>query len=54
MVVGGFLGLLATAWTLIMPILVFAFFVVVIVEAGRRPQKPEAKSMDSLTDLGGI
>jgi len=36
-VVGAFLGLLATAWTVVMPVLVFAFFALVIVRAGRRP-----------------
>lgn len=37
LVAGAFLGLLATAWTLVMPLLVVAFFVLVIVQAGRRP-----------------
>ena len=37
LMVGAFLGLLATAWTVVMPVLVFAFFVLVIVQAGRRP-----------------
>ena len=40
MIVGAFLGLLATAWTVVMPVLVFAFFVLVIVQAGRRPPTP--------------
>lgn len=40
LIVGAFLGLLATAWTVVMPALVFAFFVLVIVQAGRRPPKP--------------
>jgi uncharacterized membrane protein YoaK (UPF0700 family) len=39
-VVGAFLGLLATAWTLVMPVLVFAFFVLVIVQASRRSPPP--------------
>ena len=37
LIVGAFLGLLATAWTVVMPVLVFAFVVLVIVKAGRRP-----------------
>lgn len=40
MIVGAFFGLLATAWTLVMPVLVFVFFVLVVVRAGRRPPKP--------------
>ena len=40
MIVGAFLGLLATAWTLVLPVLVFAFFVLVIVQAGRRSPTP--------------
>lgn len=40
MIVGALLGLLATAWTVVMPILVFMFFVLVVVKAGRRPPKP--------------
>jgi hypothetical protein len=40
MIVGAFLGLLATAWTVVMPVLVFAFFVLVVVQAGRRPPTP--------------
>ena len=40
MIVGAFLGLLATAWTLVLPVLVFTFFVLVIVQAGRRSPTP--------------
>jgi hypothetical protein len=39
-IVAAFLGLLATAWTVVMPVLVFAFFVLVIVQARRRPPTP--------------
>jgi hypothetical protein len=39
-IAGAFLGLLATAWTVVMPVLVFAFFVLVIVQGGRRPPTP--------------
>lgn len=39
-IVGALLGLLATAWTLVMPILVLVFFVLVVVKASRRPDKP--------------
>ena len=37
LMVGAFLGLLATAWTAVIPVLVFAFFVLVIVQTARRP-----------------
>ena len=40
MILGAFLGLLATAWTLVLPIVVFVFFVLVVVQAGRRPMAP--------------
>jgi hypothetical protein len=36
MLVGAFIGLLATAWTVVMPVLVFAFVVLVIVQMSRR------------------
>jgi hypothetical protein len=44
MLVGVFLGLLATAWTLIMPVLVFAFVVLAIVQASRRSPPPAPKT----------
>ena len=40
LIVGAFLGLLATAWTVVMPVLVFVFFVLVIVRAGQHPPTP--------------
>lgn len=44
MIVGAFLGLLATAWTLVMPGLVFAFVVLVIVQGSRRAPTPAPKA----------
>jgi hypothetical protein len=46
-IVGALLGLLATAWTVIMPVLVLAFFVLITLRAGRRPPAP-ARSVPPL------
>jgi hypothetical protein len=40
---GSFTGLLATAWTVVMPVLLFAFVAVVIVQASRRLPAPVPK-----------
>lgn len=42
MIVGAFLGLVAAAWTVVLPVLVLAFVVLVVVRARRRPPAPTA------------
>lgn len=43
-IVGAVLGLLATAWTLVMPVLVLALLVLVIVQVRRRSPTPAPKT----------
>jgi hypothetical protein len=43
MLVGAFVGLLATAWTVVMPVLVFAFVILVVVRASRGSTTPAPK-----------
>jgi hypothetical protein len=43
MILGALLGLLATAWTVVMPVLVLVFLVLVIVQARRGSPTPAPK-----------